>query len=127
MLTTGAVFQSFLFWMLLLNSIACFCALEFNSVSILLILDVAFEQLNLTFRKAPKNVFQSFLFWMLLLNDIRRDPFRLQFGVSILLILDVAFEHSRAEWLPIYGATFQSFLFWMLLLNLPGTFQRLAQ
>ena len=111
-----AVFQSFLFWMLIRK-----------------------PQLSSPF--AVKNTeFQSFLFWMLIRKAWRHGqywPWRLGFNpsysgcwfgsygggiqyhaacaVSILLILDVDSEGLCTLFCPILQFRFQSFLFWMLI------------
>ena len=105
-------FQSFLSWNWLLKNMTVtfyFCLIV---VSILLIVELAFEGENLILFGVAFIVFQSFLSWNWLLKSVCIYLEYRRAAVSILLIVELAFEGLMACRSLSLPSLFQSFLSW---------------
>ena len=88
-----------------------------NNVSILLIVELAFEVSYPGAFESRIIKFQSFLSWNWLLKFIAENFPWSQALVSILLIVELAFEAGRMARYPSNNEQFQSFLSWNWLLK----------
>ena len=90
-------FQSFLSWNWLLKLSGQWRAKQAKRVSILLIVELAFEGLKGLKKQTIKTLFQSFLSWNWLLKVEQEKIQWSGYSVSILLIVELAFEVCRLQ------------------------------